>query len=214
MSPKPALPSKKLLKEMPYEEVANMAAEARVRLHLENRKVLDSALPQRLWRIIRSEEDPKTCQPYFRNILAGPVYKKLLDIKMRRVTLSNVEEVVFLREICRDVAKLTGDALLEDLIMKPGEISPKDKQTILTTVGALYERVLPKEKPNDEAQPEIETLGEGAIEQADSLEQALANMPTELRERYVKRWKLGELNSLNERAKELLGGGSPTEKAV
>ena len=191
----------KSLRDLPPTTVAKLAAEATVKLMLDGKKT-DAAQVQAVWREARLENDPTQAQTFFRSILQGPEYKALLEIKMRRVTVADAEKVLPLKAISIAIAKLSSDGLLEDLIVRPYLVSPKDKQKMMTDALAIYDRLTPPDEGETGKPPSLE---EAAAAQAAELERRLEGLPAELRERHVRQWKLESLRCIEQREKELLG---------
>lgn len=202
----------KTLKDLTPVQVAKAAAEATVKLMLDGKKLPETGAAQAVWRACRMENDPSAVPTYFRAIIDGPEYKTLLDIKLRRVTLSSVDGVKFLKSLAKDIARLAGDSLLEDLILKPQLIHPKDKQKMMLEAAEVFERLQAKELPEGIPQT-AGSLEEAATQQVTDLEKRMENLPKELQERLIKSWKLESLRALDEREKELRQIGRPTEQA-
>ena len=203
----------KRLRDYPPERVASLAADKTVALFLEGKKLDQDGLPQMLWNTCRMEGDGTQVQPFFKQILLGPAYKKLLDIRLRRHTVSAVEEVVFLKDLCRDIAKLAGDAVVEQLLVAPQSVKMNEKRLVFKDAGELYEKLQPPKPPAGEPPVlEASSLEEAANLQAAEVEDRLARMPKELRDRMTRQWKLDEIHRIDAREKELLGLGQGAEQ--
>jgi len=188
--------------DLPVEDLAAMAATAAVRLVLEGNK---SPTPQDVWRAIRMPEEYPTVPPIIGSVMQGYLFQRLFDLRLRRSTMSSLEEVVFLKDLARDITKLAGDGLVEDLLIHPDRMNPTEKRRTMLEVGELYERLTkPLGQPAATA-GELPTPEEAAVVEASSMEESLQRVPAQLRARAIKAWKQGEIQRLGEEEARLLG---------
>ncbi len=202
------IPHEERVEDMRMEKVADLAAKAAVRLFLEGKK----PAPLEVWRIIRLPDDSFAVPRSVKATMESPTFHKLLNLRLRRATLTGVEDVLFLKELARDISQLAGDALLEDLLVRPESVSATEKRHIAAEFHGIYQD-LTAPKPGTPALPEATEPSEVMIEQASSMEEQLQRLPKSLRERAVRQWKMDELKDIEQKERKLLGLGPTTAEA-
>lgn len=193
----------KRLKDRPPAYVASLAADAAVAAFLAG----TNPEPKDLWRAIRSDEDATYVQPFFLAILDSPTYKQLLSIRLRRVSLTTIDDAVFLRDIARDVSKLMGDALLEDVILHPEKISTNEKARVFKQAAELFGSLKAPEAPPGVPEAPALTPAQASAEEIKEYKARLEKVPPELRARMRRQWKLDRVLDLEAQEEALVSDG-------
>ncbi len=191
--------------DMPLERIADLASAGAVRLLMTEQP----CQPLDIWRVIRGPNDPTALSKSAKAAIESGQFKQLLDIRLRRATLSVVEETHFLRDLCGTISKLAGSSVLEDFLTHPESINIEQKRLIAKDFGGLYDSLTAKRPPAGvpaQAEP-AETPEAASVGQATEMDEALERIPAVLRSRAVRQWKLREVNAINETEQRLLSGG-------
>lgn len=200
--PPDSLESKRII-DKPLRAIADAAATAAVRISMEGRNPGE----KEIWKEVRHNTDQLAVPTYFCEVLKSPTFLTLVDIRLKRATLTSLEDVVFLRNTVRDVLMLAADSVLEDLIIQPELLSTRDRIKLITDFSALYETMVPKGQAQAAL---VETPEAAAIEQAAEMEETLSKLPPALRERTIRQWKLERMKELNDVETKMRGDGQDT----
>jgi hypothetical protein len=207
----PAKPPKAPLTEtrtsdLEAEELCVLLVNAAVRLMVEDKP----AKPQDVWREVKRQGDPPAVPRYAKKVMEGSMYTKLLDIRLRRQTINEIEGMTFIRSLAADLTKLAGDSLVEDLLLNPGRMSMSEKRKTVLELGNFYERLLGKGRLGNAPAEPAATPEEAVTEMSTEMQDNLDKMPPALRDRFVREWKVREMQRITEQETRMRGSGQAT----